>query len=94
VAASSGSILYSTNAALTHELRENLDLNLSGGAGWRIYEFGAYQDTILSAETGLTWWMNRYAGINGRVRYEQTLNADPARASEATSVYLGMTLRR
>lgn len=94
VAASSGSILYSTNAALTHELRENLDLNLTSGAGWRIYEYGAYQDTILSAEAGLTWWMNRYAGLNGRVRHEKTLNVDPARASEATSVYLGVTLRR
>lgn len=94
VAASSGSILYSTNAALTHELRENLDLNLNGGAAWRIYEYGAYQDTILSAEAGLTWWMNRYAGLNGRVRHERTLNLDPNRASEATSVYLGLTLRR
>jgi hypothetical protein len=94
VAASSGSILYSTNAAVTHELRENLDLNFNTGAAWRIYEYGAYQDTILSAEAGLTWWMNRYAGINGRVRHERTLNLDPNRASEATSVYLGVTLRR
>jgi hypothetical protein len=94
VAASSGSILYSTNAALTHKLRENLDATLSTGAAWRIYEFGAYQDTILSGEAGLTWWMNRYAGVNGRVRHERTLNLDPTRASEATSVYLGVTLRR
>lgn len=94
VAASSGSVLYSTNAAVTHQLRENLDLNLNAGAAWRIYEYGAYQDTILSAEAGLTWWMNRYAGLNGRVRHERTLNLDPNRASEATSVYLGVTLRR
>lgn len=94
VAASSGSILYSTNAALTHKLRENLDLTASAGAAWRIYKYGAYQDTILSGEAGLTWWMNRYAGVNGRVRHERTLNLDPTRASEATSVYLGVTLRR
>ncbi len=55
---------------------------------------GAYQDTIMSGEAGLTWWMNRYVGLNGRVRHEQVLNLDPARAYGATSVYLGVTLRR
>jgi hypothetical protein len=38
--------------------------------------------------------VNRYAGVNGRVRHERTLNLDPTRASEATGVYLGVTLRR
>jgi hypothetical protein len=94
IAASSGSVLYSTDAKLTHSLRDNLEANLALGAGWRIYERGAYQDTIFSGEAGLTWWMNRYAGLNGRVRHEQVLNADAARAYGATSVYLGVTLRR
>lgn len=94
VAASSGSVLYSANAGLTHSLRDNLEASLSAGAGWRIYEKGAYQDTIFSGEAGLTWWMNRYAGINGKIRHEQVLNLDPARAYGATSIYLGVTLRR
>ncbi len=94
LATSSGSVLYSTNASLTHALRDNLEANLALGAGWRIYEMGAYQDTIMSGEAGLTWWMNRYVGLNGRVRHEQVLNLDPARAYGATSVYLGVTLRR
>ena len=94
VAASSGSVLYSANATLTTSTPRQSGRNLAAGAGWRIYEYGAYQDTIFSGEAGLTWWMNRYAGINGRVRHEQTLNLDPSRASGATSVYLGVTLRR
>ncbi|MGB8819421.1 MAG: outer membrane beta-barrel protein [Rhizobiaceae bacterium] len=94
VAASSGSVLYSANAILTKSIRDNLEATLSAGASWRLYEYGAYQDTIFSGEAGLTWWMNRYAGINGRLRHEQTLNLDPARAFGETSVYLGVTLRR
>ncbi len=94
VAASSGSVLYSADAKLTHSLRDNLDANFALGAGWRIYEKGFYQDTIFSGEAGMTWWMNRYAGLNGRIRHEQVLNADAARAYGATSVYLGVTLRR
>jgi hypothetical protein len=94
LSASSGSILYGANARLTHQIRDNLEANLALGAGVRIYEKGAYQDTIFSSEAGLTWWMNRYAGINGRVRHERTLNLDPARAFDSTSVYLGVTLRR
>ena len=91
---SSGSVLYSANANVTHALRDNLEASLALGAGWRNYENGTPRDTILSGEAGLTWWMNRYAGINGRVRHEQVINTDATRAYGASSVYLGITLRR
>ncbi len=91
---SSGSVLYSANANLTHALRDNLEANLALGTGWRTYENGTPRDTILSGEAGLTWWLNRYTGINGKVRHEQVINADPTRAYGASSVYLGVTLRR
>ena len=91
---SSGSVLYSANANVTHKLRENLEANLALSAGWRSYESATPRDTILSGEAGLTWWMNRYAGINGKVRHEQVLNDDSTRAYGASSVYLGITLRR
>ncbi len=91
---SSGSVLYSANANLTHALRDNLEASLALGTGWRTYENGTPRDTILSSEAGLIWWLNRYTGINGRVRHEQVLNDDPTRAYGATSVYLGVTLRR
>ena len=51
-------------------------------------------DLILSAEAGLTWWLNRYAGLTGRVRHETLKSNLPDRDSETNSVFLGVKLQR
>lgn len=48
----------------------------------------------MRGEAGLTWWMNRNAGITARARHEVQESTLPGRDWDATSVWLGMTLRR
>ncbi|TKT77540.1 outer membrane beta-barrel protein [Aquamicrobium sp. LC103] len=90
----SGSILYSANLALTRELRANLTGTALLGLDWRDYSSSDIEELTIRSEASLTWWLNRYAGITGRARYE-TLRSDlPDREYDAGSVYLGMTLQR
>jgi len=93
-AGDSGSILYSGTVALKRELRSNLTLNGSLGASWREYSASTDRDLTLRAETSLTWWLNRYAGITGRYRYEGLQSTLANRYTTTNSVYLGMTLQR
>lgn len=92
-AGDSGSILYSAAAALEHDLRANLTGELYAGAGWRDYSGGGHELT-LAGQAGLTWWMNRYAGIVGRLRHERLTSDLDDRDYERSSVYLGMRVRR
>jgi hypothetical protein len=93
-AGDSGSILYSGTVALRRELRANLTLNASLGASWREYSSSTDRDLTLRAETSLTWWLNRYAGITGRYRYEGLDSTKAGRDTTTNSVYLGLTLQR
>jgi hypothetical protein len=93
-AGDSGSILYSGTVALRRELRSNLTLNASLGASWREYASSADRDLTLRAETSLTWWLNRYAGLTGRYRYEGLDSTKAGRDTTTNSVYLGLTLQR
>jgi hypothetical protein len=89
----SGSILYSSALGVSRELRANLTGTATLGADWRRYA-GGDRDFTWSAETSLTWWLNRYAGLKARARHEETSSTLPGRTSQQTSVYLGLTLRR
>jgi hypothetical protein len=88
-----GSILYSGLLTAERQMRSNLTGSAALGLGYRTYDTGGH-DTIASAELGLTWWLNRYAGVTGRARYE-LLRSDLAdRDYDAASVFLGMTVQR
>ena len=90
----SGSILYSSTLGVSRELRANLTGTATLGLDWRDYMASSDRDLTLSAEASLTWWLNRYAGIRGRARHEQTTSTIVGRSAQSTSVYLGVTLRR
>lgn len=88
-----GSILYTALLTAKRQMRADLSGTAALGLGYRRYDVGGH-DTLASAELGLTWWMNRYAGVTGRARYE-LLRSDLAdRDYDAASVFLGLTLQR
>ena len=93
-ATSSGSVLYTSSATLTRTIRPNLEANFALGLGWRDYASTSPSETILSAEAGGTYFLNRYVGINGRLRHERILTPDATRKQSTSSIYLGVTLRR
>ncbi|MCX7303170.1 MAG: outer membrane beta-barrel protein [Hyphomicrobiales bacterium] len=93
-AGESGSVLYATSLAIERQMRANLTGNAAFGAAWRDYVGNEGQETILNAEASLTWWLNRYAGITGRVRHESVSSNLPGRDSETDSIFLGLKLQR
>lgn len=93
-AGESGSILYSGGVAVQRELRANLTGNLAFGAAYRDYVGVDGHDMTLSAEVGLTWWFNRYAGITGRARHETQTSTIAGRGYSVDSVFLGLKLQR
>lgn len=90
----SGSILYSGRLSVDREIRADLTANATLGADWRDYSGTDGHDRILSAEAGLTWWLNRYAGITTRARYEKQISNLPGRDYDAASVFLGLKVQR
>ena len=92
-AGSSGSMLYSGSVAVNRQLRANLTGRALAGIDWRDYS-GGENDLLMRGEVSLTWWMNRNAGITGRLRHERQESTLPGRDYDASSVFLGMTLQR
>ncbi|MCH4555191.1 hypothetical protein BFX40_32035 [Mesorhizobium sp. SEMIA 3007] len=93
-AGESGDILYSGRLTAERQIRANLTANAALGLDWRDYVGIDGHDRILSAETGLTWWLNRYAGLTSRVRTEKLTSNLPGRDYTANSIYLGLKVQR
>jgi hypothetical protein len=90
----SGSVLYATSVTVERQMRANLTGNALLGAAWRDYSGSDGEETILTAEAGMTWWLNRYAGVTGRVRHESISSNLPDRDTKANSVFVGLKLQR
>lgn len=93
-AGESGSLLYGGRLSVEREIRANLTGTASAGLAYRDYTSIDQNDVIFDADASLTWWLNRYAGITGRVRHEQVDSTIDGRDSETNSVFLGIRLQR
>ncbi|RJT39097.1 hypothetical protein D3227_14820 [Mesorhizobium waimense] len=93
-AAQSGDILYSGRLTGERQIRANLTANAALGVDWRDYVGIDGHDQVLSAESSLTWWLNRYAGLTTRVRTEKLTSNLPGRDYTANSIFLGVKVQR
>lgn len=93
-AGQSGDILYSGRLTGERQIRANLTGNAALGLDWRDYTGSDGHDLTLSAEAGLTWWLNRYVGLTSRARTEKLTSNLPGRNYTANSVFLGLKLQR
>ncbi|MER8691269.1 outer membrane beta-barrel protein [Mesorhizobium opportunistum] len=93
-AGESGDILYSGRLTGERQIRANLTGNAALGLDWRNYVGIDGHDRILSAEAGLTWWLNRYAGLTTKVRTEKLTSNLPGRDYTANSIYLGVKVQQ
>jgi hypothetical protein len=89
----SGSLLYTSRLRVERALRSNLTGELALGADWRDYQAGDH-DLTLHAEAGLTWWLNRYAGLVSRIRHERRTSSMASREYDSSSIFVGMRLQR
>lgn len=90
----SGDILYSGRFTGERVIRSDLTANAALGLDWRDYVGIDGHDRILSAEAGLTWWLNRYAGLTSRVRTEKLTSNLPGRDYTANSIFVGVKVQR
>jgi hypothetical protein len=90
----SGDILYSGRLIGERQIRANLTASAALGLDWRNYIGIDGHDRVLSAEAGLTWWLNRYAGLTTRVRTEKLTSNLPGRDYTANSIFLGVKVQR
>ncbi len=90
----SGSIQYSGLVEARRQVRANLIAEAGLGAAWRDYSDSSDHDLQWLARIGSTWWMNRYAGLEGRLEHERFTSTQPGRDYEVSSVYLGLKLQR
>lgn len=93
-AGASGSILYTTALSLSRELRHDLTGDVSLGLDYRDYSGSGDTDLTWRADASLTWWMNRHAGIVGRISWEDLSSTIPGRDRSETSLYLGLRAQR
>lgn len=93
-AGESGALLYAGSLSVSRDLRSNLTGRALLGVDLRDYAGSSARDLTFRGEASLTWWLNRFAGVTGRVGHEIQRSNLPGRDYEETSVYLGMTLQR
>ncbi|CAN7603101.1 outer membrane beta-barrel protein [Mesorhizobium sp. LjNodule214] len=93
-AGESGDLLYAASLLGERQIRANLTGNAVLAAGWRDYAGSDGHDLILSAEAGLTWWLNRYVGLTTRARTEKQTSNLPGRDYKANSIFLGVKVQR
>ncbi|MER9233348.1 outer membrane beta-barrel protein [Mesorhizobium sp. M0622] len=93
-AGESGDMLYSGSLTGERQIRANLTGNAALGVEWRDYTGSDSHDLTLSAEAGLTWWLNRYAGLTTRARTEKLTSNLVGRDYTANSIFVGLKLQR
>ena len=89
----SGDILYSGLLTGEREIRANLIGERSSRRGLARLRRVDGHDLILSAEAGLTWWLNRYAGLTTRARTEKQTSNLEGRDYTAHSIFVGVKLQ-
>ncbi|RLQ88459.1 outer membrane beta-barrel protein [Notoacmeibacter ruber] len=90
----SGSLLRGVDLTITRQLRADLEVAADFTAERRDYVETDDEDTILSAQLGATYWLNRSAAIIGRILHERQTSTLPDRDYKANSAFLGIRLQR
>lgn len=88
-----GSVRYSGTLTVERALRANLDAVAQTGLSWRDYTDGG-RDLTWFGQAELTWWLNRHAGVTGRLRHERQTSTLVGRDYDLTTVFLGLRLQR
>jgi hypothetical protein len=90
----SGSLRYSTGLSIERQIRANLTSTASIGGFYRDYVGIDGHDIGWDTELSVTYWLNRYFGISGRLRHEQMVSNLPDRDYKTESVFLGVKVQR
>ena len=93
-AGETGDLLYTSELSIERQMRANLTGTASIGGLYRDYFGSNGHDFGWNAELAMTYWLNRYFGITGRLRHEELTSNLPDRDYKAESVFLGIKVQR
>ncbi len=93
-AGDSGAITYNGGLAITHRIRN--DLEMTGGINLAHTDYQGLNRTDLAftARTGLEYWVNRNWSLTGDLLYENLDSTAPGSSYEAASILLGVKIQR
>ncbi|TMV05967.1 outer membrane beta-barrel protein [Brucella haematophila] len=89
-----GSLLQFASLDVTHRIRSDLSLNGRLDALVRANKDGTGTDYTLGAQIGATYWINRFVGIDTRLRHEFLTSQISEREYKSNSIYLGVKVQR
>ncbi|MFD1198938.1 outer membrane beta-barrel protein [Brucella gallinifaecis] len=90
----SGALLHLASLELTRRVRSDLSLNGKLDLNVRNNKDGTGTDYTIGAQIGTTYWINRFIGIDARLRHEFQTSEVSYRNYHANSLYVGMKLQR
>jgi len=89
-----GSLLQFASLDVTHRIRSDLSLNGRLDALIRANKDGTGTDYTLGAQIGATYWINRFVGLDARLRHEFLTSQVSTREYNSNSIYLGVKVQR
>ena len=89
-----GSLLHFASLDVTRRIRSDLSLNGRLDANIRQNKDGTGNDYTIGAQIGATYWINRFVGLDARLRHEFLTSRISDRKYTADSVYLGVKVQR
>ena len=85
-----GALLHFASLEVTRRARSDLSLSGKLDLNVRDNKDGTGTDYTIGAQIGATYWINRFVGLDARVRHEFQTSQVPDREYRANSIYVGM----
>ncbi|MBC8718865.1 outer membrane beta-barrel protein [Ochrobactrum sp. Marseille-Q0166] len=89
-----GALLHFTSIEVKRQMRSDLSLNGKLDLNVRDNNDGTGTDYTVGAQVGATYWINRFVGIDARLRHEFQTSKISYREYHANSIYVGMKVQR
>ncbi len=89
-----GALLHFASLEVTRRVRSDLSLNGKLDLNIRDNKDGTGTDYTIGAQIGATYWINRFVGIDARLRHEFQTSKISYREYHANSIYVGMKVQR
>ncbi|MEJ5081019.1 MULTISPECIES: outer membrane beta-barrel protein [unclassified Ochrobactrum] len=89
-----GALLHFASLEVTRRVRSDLSFNGKLDLNVRDNKDGTGTDYTIGAQIGATYWINRFVGIDARLRHEFQTSQISYREYHANSIYVGMKVQR
>lgn len=89
-----GALLHFASLEVTRRVRADLSLNGKLDLNVRDNKDGTGTDYTIGAQIGATYWINRFVGLDARLRHEFQTSQIADREYHANSIYVGMKVQR